>query len=87
MAKSEKKQAEQVSTTTETVEKTKFDIFKENLKIQKQISPALRKVKTAIRAIENMQKKAIIKNYEEKLKTASTLFKEIETKLEDMIPG
>lgn len=85
MAKSEKKQAEQVS--TETVEKTKFDKFKENLKIQKQLSPALRKIKTAIRAIDNIQKKSIIQNYEDKLKQASILFKEIETKLEDMIPA
>ena len=72
---------------TEVAPKTKFDIFKDNLKIQKQISPALRKVKVAIRAIENMQKKEIIKDYNDKLIQANILFKELETRLEGMIPG
>ncbi len=68
------------------VQPTKIEKFRANLKIQKQINPALRKIQVATRSIQILQKKSIMKEYNDFLSKVETNLKQIEDILLAQIP-
>jgi len=64
----------------------KLEKFRAELKINKQLNPALRKIQVAVRAVQNLSKKSIMGEYNDFLKQVETNFKKIEDKLLSFIP-
>ncbi|ROL60825.1 hypothetical protein D9V86_08955 [Bacteroidetes/Chlorobi group bacterium ChocPot_Mid] len=78
---------EEVEQTSETnVQSDKIFKFRANLKIQRQINPALRKVQVAKNAITILQKKSIVKDFSDFLGTVNSNLKQIEDFLLAQIP-
>jgi hypothetical protein len=78
-----------------TAEQTKVQVnpeteklikFRANLKVQKQINPAIRKVQIALRAVTNLKKKTIVADFIDDIEQAEDVFKVLETKLLGLIP-
>ena len=94
---STKKVKNGISDDTESVNQTskvseqvkvpnKYERFKQELKIHRQIGPALRKIQVTLRAIQNLKKKSIMKDSRSLLEETEIQFKKIEEILLGYIP-